>query len=77
MRKPTRQICLPAEKASITALQLRENLLCGAYPVASYHCMSCRLGHETRHFNVGSYRRKQRGEAEIQDASLFDHKCKV
>ena len=38
---------------------------------------SCRLGHETRHFNVGSYRRKQRGEDEIQNADLFDHKSKV
>ena len=39
--------------------------------------MRRRLGHETRHFNVGSYRRKQRGEAEIQDASMFDQKNKV
>ena len=38
---------------------------------------ACRLGHETRHFNVGSYRRKQRGESEVQNADLFDHKSVV
>ena len=37
----------------------------------------CRLGHDTRHFNVGQYRRKQRGDDEIQDASFFDHKNPV
>ena len=37
----------------------------------------CRLGHDTRHFNVGQYRRKQRNEDEIQDASMFDHKNPV
>ncbi|KAK9817958.1 hypothetical protein WJX72_004907 [[Myrmecia] bisecta] len=31
------------------------------------------LGHETRHFNVGQYRRKQKGDAGVQDASFFDH----
>ena len=37
-------------------------------------CMpASRLGHETKHFNVGSYRRKQRGEDEIQEADFFDH----
>jgi hypothetical protein len=35
------------------------------------------LGHDTRHFNVGQYRRKQRGDDEIQDASFFDHKNPV
>ena len=39
--------------------------------------LACRLGHDTRHFNVGQYRRKQRGEDEIQDASFFDHKNPV
>ena len=33
----------------------------------------CRLGHPTRHFNVGQYRRKQKGEADVQDAAFFDH----
>ena len=37
----------------------------------------CRLGHDTRHFNVGQYRRKQRGDDELQDASFFDHKNPV
>lgn len=32
-----------------------------------------RLGHPTRHFNVGQYRRKQKGEADVQDAAFFDH----
>ena len=32
----------------------------------------CRLGHTTRHFNVGQYRRKQKGE-DLQDAAFFDH----
>lgn len=31
------------------------------------------VGHETRHFNVGQYRRKERHEGEIQDANFFDH----
>ncbi|GBF90835.1 6-phosphofructo-2-kinase fructose-2,6-bisphosphatase [Raphidocelis subcapitata] len=31
------------------------------------------LGHPTCHFNVGAYRRNQRGEHEIQDAAFFDH----
>lgn len=30
------------------------------------------LGHPTRHFNVGNYRRSQAGEGEVQDASFFD-----
>ncbi|KAL6745907.1 6-phosphofructo-2-kinase-domain-containing protein [Haematococcus lacustris] len=33
----------------------------------------CWLGHSTRHFNVGQYRRRQKGEAELQDATFFDH----
>ena len=32
------------------------------------------LGHETRHFNVGQFRRAQRGQRELQDASFFDHR---
>ncbi len=36
-----------------------------------------RLGHPTSHFNVGQYRRKQRGEYEVQDAAFFDHKNTV
>ncbi len=32
-----------------------------------------RLGHDTRHFNVGQYRRKQKGESDVQDAAFFDH----
>ncbi len=32
----------------------------------------CRLGHDTRHFNVGQYRRVQKGAGEVQDASFFD-----
>lgn len=32
----------------------------------------CRLGHTTRHFNVGQYRRKQKGD-DLQDAAFFDH----
>lgn len=31
------------------------------------------LGHETKHFNVGQYRRKQNEAADVQDASFFDH----
>ncbi len=31
-----------------------------------------RLGHPTRHFNVGKYRRKQRQQDEVQNASFFD-----
>ncbi|KAL3144542.1 hypothetical protein ABBQ32_004273 [Trebouxia sp. C0010 RCD-2024] len=30
------------------------------------------LGHTTRHFNVGQYRRKQKGD-DLQDAAFFDH----
>ena len=30
-------------------------------------------GHETQHFNVGQYRRKQNDKSEVQDASFFDH----
>lgn len=30
------------------------------------------LGHPTRHFNVGSYRRHQSSPGEVQDASFFD-----
>lgn len=32
----------------------------------------CRLGHDTKHFNVGQYRRVQKGDEEVQDASFFD-----
>ncbi|GIL67684.1 hypothetical protein Vafri_21012 [Volvox africanus] len=31
------------------------------------------LGHATRHFNVGSYRRRQKLADELQDAEFFDH----
>ena len=34
--------------------------------------MSCRLGHDTKHFNVGQYRRVQKTASEIQNASFFD-----
>lgn len=30
------------------------------------------LGHETRHFNVGQYRRKLKQHNEVQDAQFFD-----
>ncbi|KAG2451906.1 hypothetical protein HYH02_003681 [Chlamydomonas schloesseri] len=30
------------------------------------------LGHNTRHFNVGSYRRLQKGDHEVQNAAFFD-----
>lgn len=36
-----------------------------------------RLGHQTAHFNVGNYRRKQKGESERQDANFFDAKNQV
>lgn len=36
-----------------------------------------RLGHATRHFNVGSYRRRQKDATEVQDASFFDHRNEV
>ena len=36
-----------------------------------------RLGHDTRHFNVGAYRRTQKGAEEVQDASFFDHANEV
>lgn len=32
------------------------------------------LGHETRHFNVGQFRRAQKGQQEVQDASFFDRR---
>lgn len=36
-------------------------------------CRPCRrLGHDTAHFNVGNYRRKQKGADEVQDAAFFD-----
>lgn len=31
-----------------------------------------RLGHDTKHFNVGQYRRVQKGDEEMQDAQFFD-----
>lgn len=31
------------------------------------------LGHETKHFNVGMYRRQEKGQGELQDANFFDH----
>ena len=34
--------------------------------------MSCRLGHDTKHFNVGQYRRVQKTASDIQNASFFD-----
>lgn len=34
--------------------------------------LSCRLGHNTAHFNVGNYRRMQKEANEVQDASFFD-----
>ena len=34
--------------------------------------MPCRLGHDTKHFNVGQYRRVQKTASEVQDASFFD-----
>ena len=34
--------------------------------------ISCRLGHDTKHFNVGQYRRVQKTASEIQNASFFD-----
>ncbi len=30
------------------------------------------LGHNTKLFNVGSYRRRQKDEGAVQDASFFD-----
>ena len=45
--------------------------------VLSSKAAGCRLGHETKHFNVGSYRRKQRTDLEVQNADLFDHKNAV
>ena len=36
-------------------------------------CIACRLGHQSRHFNVGAYRRKIKVEEEDeQDANFFD-----
>ena len=34
-------------------------------------CLAAGLGHSTQHFNVGQYRRKNKGE-EMQDATFFD-----
>ncbi len=34
-------------------------------------------GHTTKLFNVGSYRRLQRGQDEVQDAAFFDQKNEV
>lgn len=36
-----------------------------------------RLGHNTRHFNVGNYRRHQKSEEMAQDATFFDHSNEV
>jgi 6-phosphofructo-2-kinase len=38
-----------------------------------------RLGHITRHFNVGAYRRKIKvtDHGDVQDASFFDHNNEV
>lgn len=38
---------------------------------------ACRLGHKTAHFNVGQYRRIQKAEEQVQDASFFDHNNQV
>ncbi len=54
-----------------------QKLMSSQHNCQLYIYMLCRLGHDTRHFNVGQYRRKQRGEDEIQDASFFDHKNPV
>jgi hypothetical protein len=35
-------------------------------------CERSRLGHPTRHFNVGIYRRSKRAVGEVQDSSYFD-----
>lgn len=35
------------------------------------------LGHQTRHINVGQYRRLQKKEEEVQDASFFDNNNKA
>lgn len=42
------------------------------HPHSIVNAMMCRLGHTTRHFNVGQYRRKQKGD-DLQDATFFDH----
>ena len=41
--------------------------------------LSCRLGHISKHFNVGSYRRKLKDDigADVQDAAFFDHQNEV
>ena len=39
-----------------------------------YPPLHLRLGHVTSHFNVGNYRRIQKGKEEVQDASFFDSK---
>lgn len=36
-----------------------------------------RLGHTTKHFNVGQYRRKFKEDSEVQDASFFYHSNQV
>ena len=35
--------------------------------------LCARLGHDTKHFNVGQYRRTQKGADDVQDAAFFDH----
>ncbi|MEW5318299.1 MAG: hypothetical protein WDW38_009532 [Sanguina aurantia] len=35
------------------------------------------LGHSAKHFNVGAYRRTQKHDGDVQDASFFDHSNEV
>ncbi len=48
-----------------------------SFPPYSLPPPAPRLGHATRHFNVGSYRRRQKDSTEVQDASFFDHRNEV
>ncbi|KAG2447462.1 hypothetical protein HYH02_007783 [Chlamydomonas schloesseri] len=41
--------------------------------IVHYLNVSATLGHATRHFNVGAYRRIQKGAHEVQSAAFFDH----
>lgn len=47
------------------------------YSLQHLPCPASRLGHDTRHFNVGAYRRTQKGADDVQDASFFDHANEV
>ena len=62
--------------ASFDVLQTRMPLSSSKISASSYEVVTlvCRLGHETRHFNIGRYRRMQsHGTHKSHDAAFFDN----